>query len=145
LKEEKVIAMKTNKIISKRIMQLILGLISILALYTAYLGIAYGAVNWYYGFAAGQEYSKGFLMLDSNVRFYSGLWLGIGIVLLWMIPRIDREKITLRIIALFFFLGGIGRFISILTCGLPSNSYLVFVLLELGFPLLTLWQKRILE
>lgn len=134
-----------KKIISKRIMQLILGLISILALYTAYLGIAYGAVNWYYGFSAGQEYSKGLLMLDSNVRFYSGLWLGIGIVLLWMIPRIDHEKTTLRIIALFFFLGGIGRFISILTCGLPSNSYLVFVLLELGFPLLTLWQKRILE
>lgn len=136
---------KIKKIILKRIMQLILGLISILALYTAYLGIAYGAVNWYYGFAAGQNYSKGLLLLDSNVRFYSGLWLGIGIVILWMIPRIDREKTTLRVIAIFFFLGGIGRLISILTCGLPSNIYLVFVLLELCFPLLTLWQKRIIE
>ena len=126
-------------------MQLILGLISILALYTAYLGIAYGAVNWYYGFSAGQGYSKGLLMLDSNIRFYSGLWLGIGIVLFWLIPRINHEKTTLRIIALLFFLGGIGRFISILSCGLPSNSYLVFVLLELGFPLLTLWQNQILE
>jgi len=44
-----------SKMISKRIMQLILGLISILALFSAYLGYAYGAVNWYYGFADGQE------------------------------------------------------------------------------------------
>lgn len=145
MKEDKVIDKKKNRIIPKRIMQLILGSISILALYTAYLGIRYGAVNWYYGFAEGQEYSKGLLMLDSNIRFYSGLWLGIGVVILWMIPRIDREKKTLRVIAFFFFFGGIGRLISILTCGLPSNGYLVFVLLELSFPLLTLWQKRIIE
>ncbi len=130
---------------SKRIMQVILALIGIFTLYTAYLGFAYGAVNWYYGFSAGQEYSKGLRMLDSNMRFYSGLWLGIGIILFWMIPRIDRDKTTFRVIALFFFLGGMGRLISILTCGLPSYIYLIFVPLELGFPLLTLWQKRIVD
>lgn len=134
-----------SKIISKRIMQLILGLISILALYTAYLGYAYGAVNWYYGFADGQEYSKGLLMLESNFRFYNGLWLGIGIVLLWLIPRVEREKTTLRVIAVCFFCGGIGRLISLLFCGIPSPIDLVYVIIELGFPLLTLWQKRILE
>lgn len=134
-----------SKMISKRIMQLILGLISILALFTAYLGIAYGAVNWYYGFSAGQEYSKGFLMLESNFRFYNGLWLGVGIVLLWLIPRVEREKTTLRVIAVCFFCGGIGRLISLLFCGIPSPIDLVYVIIELGFPLLTLWQKRILE
>lgn len=134
-----------RKVISKRSMQLILGLISMLALYTSYLGFAYGAVNWYYGFAAKQEYSKGLLMLDSNVRFYSGLWLGVGIVLLWMIPRVEREKTTLRVIAVFFFFGGIGRLISLFTCGLPYSIYLIYVLIELSFPLITLWQKRILE
>ncbi len=134
-----------GKIVSKRIMQLILGLIGIFTLYTAYLGFAYGAVNWYYGFPDGQKYSKGLLLLDSNLRFYSGLWLGIGIIILWQIPRIARDKMTLRVIALFFFLGGIGRLISILTCGLPSYTYLAFVLLELGFPLLIFWQKSILE
>lgn len=132
-----------KKNISKRIMQVILGLTSILSIYTAYLGIAYGAVNWYYGFADSQEYSKSLLMLDSNIRFYSGLWLGIGIVLLWIIPRIEHEKTLLRVIAIFFFLGGIGRLISILTCGIPSSIYFIYVLLELSFPLLTLWQKRI--
>lgn len=136
---------KKNRIISKRIMQLILAVISILALYTAYLGIRYGAVNWYYGFTDGQKYTKGLLMLDSNVRFYSGIWLGIGIVILWMIPRIDREMTTFRVLAIFFFFGGIGRLISILMCGLPSNSYLVFVILELVFPILTLWQRHIID
>lgn len=109
----------------------------------AYLGIAYGAVNWYYVFADSPEYSMGLLMLDSNIRFYSSLWLGIGIVLLWIIPRIEHEKTMLRVIAIFFFLGGIGRLISILTCGIPSSVYFIYALLELSFPLLTLWQKRI--
>lgn len=134
-----------SKMISKRIMQLILGLISILALFSAYLGYAYGAVNWYYGFADGQEFSNGLLMLESNFRFYNGLWLGIGIILLWMIPRIDRDKTTLRVIAVCFFCGGIGRLISLLFCGIPSPIDLVYVIIELGFPLLTLWQKRILK
>jgi len=83
-------------------------------------------------------------MLESNFRFYNGLWLGIGIVLLWLIPRIDREKTTLRIIAVCFFCGGIGRLLSLLFCGIPSPVDLVYVIIELGFPLLTLWQKRIL-
>lgn len=131
-----------NKIISRRIMQSLLGLIGVLAIYTAYLGFAYGSVNWYYGFADGQDYSKGLLMLDSNIRFYSGLWLGIGIILLWLIPRVEREKTLLRVIAIFFFLGGMGRLISILTCGIPSAVYFIYVLLELSFPLLALWQKR---
>lgn len=144
MKENNTVKVDTNKkIISKRIMQLLLGLIGILAIYTAYLGFAYGAVNWYYGFADGQEYSKGFLMLDSNIRFYSGLWLGVGIVLFWLIPRIEREKTILQVIAIFFFLGGIGRLISMLTCGIPSAIYFIYILLEFSFPLLTLWQKRL--
>lgn len=134
-----------SKMISKRIMQLILGLISILALFSAYLGYAYGAVNWYYGFAEGQEYSNGLLMLESNFRFYNGLWLGIGIVLLWMIPRIDRDKTTLRVIAVCFFCGGIGRLLSLLFCGIPSPIDLVYVMIEFSFPLLTLWQRRIFK
>lgn len=144
MKENNIISNNLKKkIISKRIMQVILGLISILSIYTAYQGIAYGAVNWYYGFADSQDYSKGLLMLDSNVRFYSGLWLSIGIVLFWITPRVEHEKAMLRVIAIFFFLGGIGRLISILTCGIPSPIYFIYVLLELSFPLLTLWQKRI--
>ncbi|OPJ65229.1 DUF4345 domain-containing protein [Clostridium oryzae] len=102
-----------SKVVSKRIMQLIFILIGVLAIYTAYLGFAYGAVNWYYGFSPEQGYSEGLLMLDSNVRFYSGLWLGVGIIMLWMIPRVDKDKNMLRVITIFFFLGGIGRLISI--------------------------------
>jgi len=144
MKENIVIANNPKKkLLSKRIMQLILGLISILAIYTAYLGFAYGSVNWYYGFADGQEYSKGLLMLESNFRFYNGLWLGIGIVLLWLIPRVERETTALRVIAVCFFCGGIGRLISMLFCGISSPIDLIYVIIELGFPLLTLWQKRV--
>nr|WP_243158103.1 hypothetical protein [Aminipila terrae] len=35
--------------------------------------------------------------------------------------------------------------ISILKCGLPSDIYLAFVLFELGFPPLLLWQKCVIR
>lgn len=144
MKEKIVISNNINKKpIFKLIMQLILGLTSILAIYTSYLGFAYGAVNWYYGFADGQKYSKGLLMLESNFRFYNGLWLGIGIVLLWLIPRIERERKTLMVIATCFFFGGIGRLMSLIFCGIPSPIDLIYIAIEFGFPLITLWHKRL--
>lgn len=136
---------KKKETASKRMLQLILGFVSMLAFYTAYLGYAYGAVNWYYGFTDSQVYTKGLMMLDSNVRFFSGLWLGVGIVLIWLIPRIAKDKTALRILAVLFFFGGVGRLISILTCGLPSFIYLFYVLLEFCFPFLILWQNRIFQ
>jgi len=32
-----------------------------------------------------------FPVLDSNMRFYSGFWLGFGVAILWLVPRIERE------------------------------------------------------
>ncbi len=63
MKKDNIAYNNLKKNISKRILQVILGLTSILSIHTAYLGIAYGAVNWYYGFANSQEYSKGLLVL----------------------------------------------------------------------------------
>ena len=128
---------------SKRILQIVIGAIGILALYTGVLGYVYGAVNWYYGFPANMDLNGGLLMLDSNLRFYSGLWFGLGLVLFWLIPRIERDTTVLTCLAAMFFMGGIGRIVSILACGLPSVPYVSFILLELGFPLLALWQRKL--
>jgi hypothetical protein len=29
-------------------------------------------------------------VLDSNLRFFGGVWLGIGLALLWLVPSVDR-------------------------------------------------------
>ena len=35
-------------------------------------------------------------LLDSNLRFFAGLWLGAGIAMLWLVPSIERQKVLYR-------------------------------------------------
>mgnify|MGYP001806817870 CR=1 FL=1 len=128
---------------SKFLFRVVLALIAVGCLFSGYLGYRYGAVNDYYGLPYPHVFTSGLLMLDSNFRFYNGLWTGIGILLLWMIPAAARKTDLLWFLSVPFVAAGIGRVVSILTCGLPPLMYALFLPLELGFPLLALWQRRI--
>lgn len=82
--------------------------------------------------------------LDSNLRFYSGVWLGLGLAAFWLIPRIERETTLFRALWLMIFLGGLGRLLSLLLMGLPFPPFIGFTALEIiGAPLFILWQTRI--
>jgi hypothetical protein len=82
--------------------------------------------------------------LDSNLRFYSGVWLGLGLAACWLVPRIERETRLFRILWLMIFMGGIGRLISLLSVGMPYPPFVVFTLLEVaGAPLFVWWQHRV--
>jgi hypothetical protein len=48
-------------------------------------------------------------VLDSNLRFFAGVWIGLGIALLWLVPSIERQTTLFRAIWGAVFLGGIGR------------------------------------
>ena len=83
-------------------------------------------------------------VLDSNLRFFGGVWLGLGIALLWLLPRIERETALFRAIWVTIFLGGIGRALSILLIDLPPTPFIGFTILELiGAPLFIYWQHRV--
>jgi Domain of unknown function (DUF4345) len=72
-------------------------------------------------------------LLDSNLRFFGGTWLGLGLAVWWLIPAIEKRGSTFRILWGMIFLGGIG----------PA-PFIGFTLLELlGAPLIILWQYRI--
>ena len=82
--------------------------------------------------------------LDSNLRFYSGMWLGVGLAAWWVVPRIDRETALFRTLWLMIFLGGIGRLISLASAGLPFVPFVGFTALEIvGAPLFVWWQHRV--
>jgi Domain of unknown function (DUF4345) len=84
------------------------------------------------------------ILLDSNLRFYSGLWLAFGLTLLWLIPRIDKETAIFRIIWAMIFCGGIGRLLSMLTFGAPPLPFIAFTMLEIiGAPVFIYWQHQI--
>lgn len=82
--------------------------------------------------------------LDSNLRFYSGVWLGVGLAAWWLVPRIDRETALFRTLWLMIFLGGVGRLISLASAGLPFTPFVGFTALEIvGAPLFVWWQHRV--
>ncbi len=83
-------------------------------------------------------------LLDTNLRFMSGLWLGLGLAVLWLLPQIERQTVLFRAAWGMIFLGGLGRLLSIAFVGLPPWPFLFFAAIEvLGAPVLLLWQNRI--
>ena len=86
------------------------------------------------------------VLLDSNLRFFGGLWLGLGIAMYWLVPRIDTQTVLFRALWGMIFLGGIGRLISMLAVAAPPIPFIGFTVLEIvGAPLLVLWQARLAQ
>jgi hypothetical protein len=85
-------------------------------------------------------------VLDSNLRFFGGIWLGIGLAMLWLVPSIERQGTLFRVLWLAILLGGVGRVLSWIVIGQPPKPYIGFILLELlGAPLFIYWQYRIAQ
>ncbi|NML34167.1 DUF4345 domain-containing protein [Paraburkholderia sp. G-4-1-8] len=82
--------------------------------------------------------------LDSNLRFYAGVWMGLGLAAFWVVPRIERETVLFRALWLMIFIGGIGRAASLFAVGLPFLPFVGFTALEvIGAPLFIWWQHRV--
>src|SRR5262245_2819702 len=82
--------------------------------------------------------------LDSNLRFYSGLWLGLGIAMYSILPSIERQTVLFRAFWGAIFLGGLGRLASIVGVGRPPAPLLGVIALELvGAPVFVVWQRQV--
>ncbi len=85
-------------------------------------------------------------LLDSNLRFLGGVWLGLGLVVLWIVPRILSHVVLFRVAWLMIFLGGTGRLASLFLVGLPPVPFIAFTALEIiGAPAFVLWHNRLLR
>jgi Domain of unknown function (DUF4345) len=83
-------------------------------------------------------------LLDSNLRFFGGVWLGLGLAMLYLVPSIERQTVLFRALWGAVFLGGIGRALSAVLVGLPPIPFIGFTILEIvGAPLFVLWQKQV--
>jgi hypothetical protein len=83
-------------------------------------------------------------MLDSNLRFYSGVWLGVGLAAFWLLPGIERETALFRALWTMIFLGGLGRIMSLAWVGTPFAPFIGFTVLEIvGAPFFVWWQHRV--
>lgn len=82
--------------------------------------------------------------LDSHFRYLSGLLLGIGLVFLSIIPRIETNGAVFRAAGAIVVTGGLARLLSLLQLGPPGTGHQFGLVMELVVvPLLMLWQARV--
>ncbi len=70
--------------------------------------------------------------VDSEFRFYSVFWASYGVVLLDTARRLPDRLPLAGLLILLFFLGGIGRALSMLFVGLPATLFTILTILEFG-------------
>ena len=85
-------------------------------------------------------------LLDSNLRFLGGVWLGLGLAAFWMVPRLHAQTVLFRVVWGAIFIGGLGRLLSMLVVGWPPAPLIAFTVLEIvGAPLFVGWHARVVN
>jgi hypothetical protein len=127
---------------SRRALQWTTGCLSLIPIATGTLGLSGLKDPLYVAFGVVPN-----ALLDSNLRFFSGFWLGGGIAMLWVVPRIEKEGTLFRALWGMIFLGGVGRLVSLAFAGVPPVPLVpvlgVLALELIGSPLFVLWQLRL--
>jgi hypothetical protein len=126
---------------SRKILQATTAVLGLVPVLTGLIGML--GVNDPLYAAAGVPSSP---LVDSNLRFFAGVWLGLGLAIFWMIPSIERQGVLFRAVWVAIFIGGVGRALSIAFIGPPPLPFIGFTVLEiLGAPLFIFWQHRVAQ
>ncbi|MEM9565785.1 MAG: DUF4345 domain-containing protein [Actinomycetota bacterium] len=80
--------------------------------------------------------------LDSTYRYFGGIYLGVALLALWCVARIEQRADALVFVTGSIFLGGVGRLLSIVDVGIPATSTAVILVIELGAVVLALAMRR---
>ena len=82
--------------------------------------------------------------LESELRFYSVWWIGAGLSLIWLAPRVAERALELRVFSGLLFLAGVSRVLAALDTDWLSTGQLILMGLELVLPVvLVTWQARV--
>ncbi|MEM9515551.1 MAG: DUF4345 domain-containing protein [Actinomycetota bacterium] len=76
--------------------------------------------------------------LDSTYRYFGGIYLGVALLVLWCLPRLEERTHALIFATGAIFLGGVGRLISIAAVGAPGAFTWAVLVIELGAVFLAL-------
>lgn len=124
---------------SKRVLQIVTAILALVPIATGVIGML-GLSDPIYA-AMGLPRNA---LLDSNLRFFAGFWLGLGLAMMWLVPRIETQAVLFRAIWIAIFIGGIGRLLSVFAIGPPPIPFIGFTVLEIvGAPIFVAWQASI--
>jgi hypothetical protein len=125
--------------VSKRALQIVTGVLGLIPVAAGLIEILGTSDPLYVA-----EHVPRAVLLDSNPRFFAGVWLGLGLALLWLIPRIETQTVLFRAIWAAILVGGLGRLLSMALMAMPPAPFIAFTALEVvGAPLFIYWQARV--
>jgi hypothetical protein len=73
--------------------------------------------------------------VDNELRFFSVFWLAYGGFCFWVARNIQSQYMFIPMISLTFFVGGLGRLISMISVGLPASILVPAMILEFIIPI----------
>lgn len=124
---------------SKKILQIVLGLASLAPLIIGLMDYLPGVQKY---FPAGTEIPT---KLDSEFRFMVGAFMGYAFMGFYIARHVTTAIWPLRIMCIGVFIGGLGRLISALTVGPPPTGLYISMVIELLFPLFMVWQNAVVK
>ncbi|MEU3019627.1 DUF4345 domain-containing protein [Nocardiopsis sp. NPDC007018] len=106
--------------------------------------VVVGAVDTLFGTAPLPGETAVSPEVDSNYRFFSALFLAVGLLLLWIArdPLAADRSLTLRWVCGAVVLGGLARVLSLAVAGPPAALLLLLMAVELVVPPLLLWRHH---
>lgn len=118
--------------------------LSRLLLILAVIPIATGVIAFLGGSDAIIDSGEVTPTVESELRFYSVWWIGVGLYLAAIARRPLERGRELRIVAGLLFLAGIGRMLAVIDTDWPHGMYVVFMAIELTLPvLIVVWHARL--
>ena len=82
--------------------------------------------------------------VESELRFYAVWWIGAGLFLAWLAPRVTERTLELRVFFALLFLAGLSRGLAALDTDWPSTGQVILLVLELVLPVVFIsWQARV--
>lgn len=120
----------------RTLFKIILMVLSLIPLYFAVTGVFGGAAALSPGDSIGPE-------LDNQFRYLSAYYFSLFLLIWYVLGDIDNRGTVLRIVILAIFLGGLARLYSTLHVGTPPPLLMIGMALELGAPVIAVWQRII--
>jgi hypothetical protein len=84
--------------------------------------------------------------LESELRFYSVWWIGAGLFVIWLAPRVAERTRELRVFCALLFLAAVSRLFAVLDTDWPSTGQIVLMGVEFALAVIfPVWQARALR
>lgn len=137
-------AESANRGIEYRILQVFLGSVALVPVSLGGFLTATGLTGFYLAFGLGEP-PPILPTLDSAIRFLTAQFFGMGLIMLWLVPRVERHPTLLRIIVGAIALGASSRLYSAFAVGKPNAMTIALIGVEYSALLMLVLQHRVMK